>query len=272
MRRLIAILCAVVLCTVVAGCSSLPAFQGSGSSSEKPVLKIGYDDYEPYSYYDEDGLLTGVDYELAKEACERMGYTPQFIEISWDKKNELLESGDIDCIWSCYSMTGRLADYQWAGPYMKSYQAAVVRADSGITSIEQLKGKRIAVEATTKSEEAWVHRSDKAVPKAGEVLTFTTMAETVAAVRMGYTDAVSGHVGPMSSLVKNSNGTLALLPEGFYRTRIGVAFSNNNADKTLVDTLDQTLAAMLEDGTVARVVENYGMDASQVAEGVSSDD
>lgn len=234
-------------------------------------MKIGYDDYEPYSYYDENGQVTGVDIDLATEACNRMGYTPQFVEIQWERKNELLDSGEIDCIWSCYSMTGRLAEYQWAGPYMKSYQAAVVRSDSGISSIKQLKGKHVAVEATTKSEEAWVLRANKTVPKAGSILTFSSMAETVAAVRMGYADALSGHVGPMSAMVKQSNGTLSLLPEGFYRTRVGVAFSNDYADTLLIDKLNQTLEGMLEDGTVARTVESYGMDASQVAEGVDHD-
>lgn len=235
------------------------------------MLKIGYDNYEPYSYYDENGQVTGIDIELATEACKRMGYTPQFVEIVWEKKNELLESGEIDCIWSCYSMTGRLADYQWAGPYMKSYQAAVVRADSGIDSLSQLEGKRVAVETTTKSEEAWVYRANKSVPKAGKILTFSSMNETVAAVRMGYADALSGHVGPMTELANSSKGVFKLLPEAFYKTRVGVAFSNNYQDKVLIENLNQTLNGMVADGTTASIVESYGMDAQQVVEGVSHD-
>ncbi len=263
MKRFFSIFCIVALCAVAAGCSVFSAGQGSGYS-EKPILVIGYDNYEPYSYYDENGQVTGIDIDLATEACNRMGYTPQFVEIVWEKKNELLESGEIDCIWSCYSMTGRLADYQWAGPYMKSYQAAVVRADSGIDSLSQLEGKRIAVETTTKSEEAWVYRSNKSVPKAGKILTFSSMNETIAAVRMGYADALSGHVGPMTELVNSSNGVFKLLPEGFYDTTVGVAFSNNYQDKELIANLNQTLDGMLADGTAASIVESYGMDAQQV--------
>ncbi len=263
LKRLTAILCIAALCAVAFGCAA-PG-QG-GDAAGKPVLKIGYDNYEPYSYYDENGQLTGIDYELAVEACERLGYTPQFTEIAWEQKNDLLASGQIDCIWSCYSMTGREDDYQWAGPYMNSYQAAVVRSDSGIEHLSELKGKRVAVEATTKSEEAWVEHAGQDVPKAASILTYSSMAETIAAVRMGYADALSGHVGPMSALVASSDGTLTLLPDAFYSTQVGVAFDKDFADQELVQRLDEVLEEMHDDGTIARVVKAYGMDPEQVAE------
>ena len=258
-------MCAIALSAVAFGCSSL-SNTGQGDASSKPTWTIGFDKYEPYSYYDEDGQVTGIDYELAVEACNRMGYTPKFVEIVWEKKNELLASGQIDCIWSCYSMTGRETEYKWAGPYMNSYQAAVVRADSSIESLDDLAGKRIAVESTTKSEEAWTTGAQGEVPKVSDIMTFTSMEDTVAAVRMGYADALSGHVGPMSAMVKSSNGTLKLLSDGFYKTQVGVAFSNDFADDALVESLDQTLGDMLADGTVASVAQAYGLDMPQITE------
>lgn len=270
MKRLLAILCIVSFGLFSLGCSA-DAPKQKESSSDKPILKIGIDIYEPYTYYDDNGQITGADYEIATEACERLGYTPEFIGISWEKKNDLLESGDIDCIWSCYSMTGRLDKYLWAGPYMNSYQAAVVRSDSGITSLEQLAGKRIAVEATTKSEEAWVRHAGDVVPQAASVITYASMDETTSALRLGCADAISGHVGPMSALVEASDGMLSLLPEGFYATQIGVAFDKNYSNTQLVDDLGEILDDMLTDGTIARIVEGYGLDPEQVAGGVKDE-
>ncbi len=267
MKRLLTILCIVSFGLFALGCSADASKQNEGSSN-KPILKIGIDIYEPYTYYDDNGQITGADYEIAVEACKRLGYTPEFIGISWEKKNDLLASGEIDCVWSCYSMTGRTDKYLWAGPYMNSYQAAVVRSDSGITSLAQLAGKRVAVEATTKSEEAWVRHAGDVVPQASDVLTFSSMDETVSALRLGSVEATSGHVGPMSALVEKSNGMLSLLPEGFYATQIGVAFDKNYANTELVETLDATLDELIADGTVARIVENYGLDPEMVVEGV----
>ncbi len=266
-KRIAAIMCLAFLALFALGCSA-GSTQSADPNPDKPVLKIGIDIYEPYTYYDDNGQLTGADHDIAVEACKRLGYTPEFIGISWEKKNDLLASGDIDCIWSCYSMTGRTDKYLWAGPYMNSYQAAVVRSDSGITSLEQLAGKRVAVEATTKSEEAWVRHAGDVVPQAADVLTFTSMDETVSALRLGGVEATSGHVGPMSALVEKSDGMLTLLPEGFYATQIGVAFDKGYANTELVEALDATLDELIDDGTAKRIVESYGLDPDAVVGGV----
>ncbi|RHO83567.1 response regulator [Clostridiaceae bacterium AF42-6] len=42
----------------------------------------------------EDGVPTGIDVELATEAFRRMGYQVDIVQINWEKKKELVESGD----------------------------------------------------------------------------------------------------------------------------------------------------------------------------------
>lgn len=72
----------------------------------KPVVMLGSDSYPPYNYLNEDGIPTGIDVELATEAFRRMGYQVEVIQINWEKKKELVESGEIDCIMGCFSMEG----------------------------------------------------------------------------------------------------------------------------------------------------------------------
>ncbi len=40
-----------------------------------------------------------------------MGYKPVFVNIDWENKKNLVEQGKIDCIWACFSVTGRENDY-----------------------------------------------------------------------------------------------------------------------------------------------------------------
>ena len=54
-------------------------------------------------------------------------------------------------------MNDREADYQWAGPYLYSRQMIVVRNDHDIWTFDDLEGKRIAVQATTKAEDLFLH-------------------------------------------------------------------------------------------------------------------
>ena len=62
---------------------------GCGGQEEPPLpqLIIGCDDCEPYNYTDEDGEPAGMDVELAREACARMGYEPVFRRIDWSRRN-----------------------------------------------------------------------------------------------------------------------------------------------------------------------------------------
>ena len=112
-KRIIAgILLVGILATTLAGCKN---DSSSKKETEKPVITLGSDSYPPYNYLNEDGVPTGIDVELATEAFKRMGYQVEVVQIDWEEKKELVESGEIDCIMGCFSMEGRLDDYRWAG-------------------------------------------------------------------------------------------------------------------------------------------------------------
>ena len=63
------------------------------TQQKNPVIKIGSDNYPPYNFLNEDGIPTGIDVELATEAFRRMGYKTEIVQINWEKKKELVESG-----------------------------------------------------------------------------------------------------------------------------------------------------------------------------------
>ena len=104
-KRVIAgILLVGILATALAGCKNADVTK---KEREKPVITLGSDSYPPYNYLNEDGIPTGIDVELATEAFRRMGYQVDVVQINWEKKKELVESGEIDCIMGCFSMLGR---------------------------------------------------------------------------------------------------------------------------------------------------------------------
>ena len=95
-KRVIAgILLAGILAVTMVGCKNT---DNTKEETEKPVITLGSDNYPPYNYLNEDGIPTGIDVELATEAFKRMGYQVEVVQINWEKKKELVESGEIDCI------------------------------------------------------------------------------------------------------------------------------------------------------------------------------
>ena len=110
---------AMLFMACLCACSAQPH---SAAETAPQTIVVGIDVFDPYSYLDRNGQFAGIDVELATEAFSRLGYTPEFRTISWPDKDNLLSDGTIDCIWSCFSMSGRETKYQWAGPYMYSRQ------------------------------------------------------------------------------------------------------------------------------------------------------
>ena len=236
------------------------------SPKELSVIKIGIDQFEPYSYLDQDGKYAGIDIELAREAFQRLGYTTQFSVISWADKDTLLSDGTIDCIWSCYTMTDREEKYEWAGPYLYSRQMVVVRTESGIYSLEDLEGKWVAVQATTKAEDLFLHRIESDLPTVSQVNCFSATEDMFAAIRKNYVDAIAGHEAMLRKFVDDGEGAYRMLEESPYRSALGVAF-RKGTHAELADRLTDTLHEMEQDGTTKNIVEKYGFDADQVLVG-----
>ena len=117
---------------------------------EDKTLVVGFDaEYPPYGYMDENGEYTGFDLELAQAVCDLEGWELEKKPISWDSKDQELESGSIDCIWNGFTMNGREDDYTWSDPYVDNSQVMVVAENSGIETFDDLAGKVVGVQAAS---------------------------------------------------------------------------------------------------------------------------
>lgn len=253
-KRLLAVLLA--LCgTVLCGCG-----QRETETEELPVLVIGSDNYEPYFYLDEDGAYAGIDVEIAKAACERLGWTPDFRQISWQEKDALLERGDVDCLWGSFSMNGREDRYRWAGPYMYSRQVVIVQADSDIRTLADLNDKRISVQISTKPEELFLKHQVPGVEQVDSVYCFADTVDVFAALDKSYVDACAGHETAYLTFIAGRAGEYRVLEPGLLRVGLGVAFYKED-DTGRAEALSDVLRELKEDGTAAGILERYGVDA-----------
>ncbi len=254
MKRWIAMLLTLGLFSV-----ALTGCQGGVTTAETEALAevtVGSDTYPPFVYMDEDGDPTGIDVEIGREAFRRMGYDAVFTTIDWDQKDAVLASGEIDCIWGCFSMSGREAKYQWAGPYMVSRQVVAVNADSGISDFAGLAGKTIAVQSTGKPEEILLGKQLPDMPALGNVLSIENRSVQYASLDCGYVDAIAGHETAILQYMKDYGADFRILPEPLLVTGIGVAFSLAD-QRGLAQQLDDTLAEMRADGTMKEIVGRY---------------
>lgn len=249
----------IVSMSLLAACASVPGQPADhGQEENLPELKIGCDLYAPYFYVGEDGNYTGVDREIASEACRRLGYRPVFKEIIWGEHNRLLEDGEVDCIWCSFSMNDRENLYHWAGPYLYSPEVVVVPADSKIQSLEDLRGKTIAVQVDSKAEEYFLKRFDKSGEGVRRVVSYSRLNDAFVAFGKGYADAIVGHEMALNMYTAENSDLYRYLDTPLLMARLGVAFDRKK-DSRLAEELTQTLREMNEDGTIPQIAEKYGL-------------
>lgn len=256
------------LMIVLCGCG-IHKKQAKNNDLKKVI--VGIDKFEPYTYLDVDGNFTGVDIELAKTIFHKLGYEPEFRFISWSEKNTYLDDGTIDCIWSCYSMNDREQDYQWAGPYLYSRQVVAVYTDSDIQTLDDLSGKLIGVQATTRASDLFLHKIESSLPEVKQVNCFATTEDMFAALRKGYVDAIAGHEALLNEFIKNGNGEFRLLDESPHVSRVGVAFKKGTHN-ALIQKMNKLIKEMSEDGTIGNIAQKYGLDADKVVVRGESDE
>lgn len=243
MRKFVAF---VLLLFILCGCAAVKKDNSNGE------IVIGSDQFEPFSYID-NGEMKGIDVDIAKEALSRMGYTPVFKQIEWQKKDEYLRSGEIDCIWGCFSMDDREDLYAWVGPYLFSNQSVMVKEDSDIYSLADLKNKIVGVQATSKAE--WAFENNDQLDDIRYLYTFSTINEVFISLQRAYVDAVAGHELALRALIRGSDD-YRFLDENVLTSKLGVAFKKDY-DQSFLALLANTLHEMRNDGTIKEIVDSY---------------
>lgn len=255
---------------LLAGCA--PSAQGDADATEgRPALTIGCDNYPPFCYLDEGGEYTGIDVDILTGALDRIGYGADFLQIEWDRKDELLSNRTIDGIASCFSMNGREGLYRWAGPYMQSRQVVAVMPESDIRTLADLKDKVVAVQVTTKLEEIFLSGEDKRIPRLGKVFSLEDRSLLYLSLGKGYVDAIAGHEASILQYEKDYDFKYRILDEPLIVVGVGYAFAKQD-DRGIAEALDSALQQMHDDGTLRDIVGRYFDDPDDFLVVSASDD
>lgn len=232
----LAVACAFVV--AIAGCSgsndgaSTSALEELDASQVKDddlkTLNVGSDLYPPFVYTDEYGDIVGLDVEILTEALARIGYKPKYQLIDWEKKKELLASGELDCAMGSFSMTGRESEYRWAGPYLASRQVVAVNPESDIYTLADLEGRVVGVQSTTKPEGILLNRTNENVPQIKELYSFSDRSCLNPALVEGLVDAIAAHESSLLTYEKDYGVTYRILNEPLLEVGLGTAFDIND--------------------------------------------
>lgn len=242
-----AALVAAMAATMLAGC---------GSKGGDMTFTVGFDaEYPPYGYMDDNGEYTGFDLELAQKVCEMEGWTLEKKPIDWDSKDMELESGAIDCIWNGFTMDGREDDYTWSQPYVDNSQVIVVAEDSGISTLADLAGKTVGVQAASAALTLLQEDQAELAGTFAGLQEFADYNSAFVELQAGSVDAVAMDVGVANYQIKTRGEGYTILSEVLNSEKYAIGFKKGNTE--LCDTVDANLTKLAEDGTVKELAEKY---------------
>lgn len=230
---------------------------------EGGTLIVGFDqDFPPMGFMGDDGEHTGFDLELAQEAAKRLGleYKPQ--PIAWDAKDMELESGNIDCIWNGFTMTGREDGYTWSEPYMENSQVFVVAGDSGIKSQADLAGKVVECQVDSSAEAALKEVPDLTATFA-QLLTTADYNTAFMDLEQGAVDAIAMDVVVAGYQISQRNADFVILEDSLAAEEYAIGFKKGNTE--LKDKVQGALEEMAADGTLKTISEKwFGKDITTI--------
>jgi len=264
MGRLMSLLLVLTMVFALAACNNAEANKPKGESDLDYVkgngkLIIGYTDYAPMNYTDENGTFTGFDTELAILVCEKLGLEPQFVEINWDTKEVELNAKSIDCIWNGLTIDAdRKATMEITKPYVKNAQVVLMKEGADYSGTESLIGKTVVAEQGSAGEDTVLADDNLKqaifVPK-------TLQTECLMELKAGTADAAVLDL----TLAKTMTGDgtsyedieiVDYLAEEDY----GVAFRKGSDICAEVNKIFDELVA---DGTMDALAEKYGLELSE---------
>lgn len=230
----------------------LVVFPGNKKSEE--VIKVGSDAaFAPFEYVDEKtGELKGFDLDLMRAVGEELGIKVELYNVAWDGIIPGLLGGNYNVIASGMTITDERKEVvNFTDPYINAGQVFVVRVDEqSITTIEDLVGKKVAVQISTTGD----FEASK-IPGIAEIKRFNAPPDTFLELKNGGVDAVIIDLAVAAEQIKATPG-LYKMPAGPFTTEeYGFALRKN--DTELLEKINQALIALKENGKYDEIYQEY---------------
>lgn len=232
---------------------------------DKGELVIGYTEFAPMNYKDDNGEFVGFETEFAKAVCKELGVNAKFQLISWEAKETELKSKTIDCIWNGLTITPeREETMSISTPYMANKQVLIVKKENAdkYLKAEDMKDAKIVAEAESAGEE--VAKSDEFFATAKYTAVKdqkTALMEVASGVADG---CVVDYVLSIGMIGEGTDYSDLVVVESlaFADEQYGIAF-RKGSDTTA--KVNEIITKLVENGELNKIAETYKLTEQIIA-------
>ena len=246
--------------------SSAPAQSGAASGSlierinNKGTITVGTEGtYAPFTYHDKDGKLTGYDVEVTRAVADKLGIKVEFKETQWDSMMAGLKAGRFDVVANQVGLTSpqRQATFDKSEPYSWSGAVLVVRKDSNIKSIDDIKGVKTAQSLTS-------NYGEKAKAAGAELVPVDGLAQSLTLIEQKRADAtLNDELAVLDYLKNKPDAGVKIVWSAPADEKVGSGLIVNKGNDEALAKFSTAMTELKADGTLKKLGEQFfGKDIS----------
>ncbi|MGP1437971.1 MAG: transporter substrate-binding domain-containing protein [Treponema sp.] len=210
----------------------------------KGSLVVGIMDYAPpCAYIDSNGQPVGFDVDIFKEVAKRLDIDVEFKVINWLNKEEVLDSGEVDCIASAFTFSrDRQLEYALTMPTLYNAQVVVVRNNSKIYTLDDLENTKIGYLGGSNISDLFEEHPFK------QITSYPSFLVALEDLKLHVVDAVFIDLLIINNIMEKSISDYRVLDDAITNEKYVYAFRKN--DKILRNIVNKIMLDLEYEGKV----------------------
>jgi signal transduction histidine kinase/CheY-like chemotaxis protein/ABC-type amino acid transport substrate-binding protein len=133
--------CRILICLLI-----FPIFAFSQQEKAPLALRVGLPQLEPMVYRDKQSEPSGFQIEILLEIAEKENWNLEFVDGTWNDCYFAIQNGEIDLLPFLTRTKERESIFDFVDPpFYQKWTAVYIRQNEKLSSVTQLKGKRIGL-------------------------------------------------------------------------------------------------------------------------------
>ena len=215
------------------------------------MLSVGVNaEYPPFEYLEKSEFV-GLNVEVVKAVISNAGLSSQFKNMNFDGLMPALQSDNVDLVIGVQYTAERQKIVDFTDIYVADQQVLLIHEDYlSSMKIDNLDGLEIGVQLGTMQEQI-----ARGIPNT-ETMVYQSYTGAILDLNQKKIDGVLvSKFASISYIAENPN--LVILGEFPNQEKIGFAFAFNKDNKELLQTINNSLKQLMDNGEIQKIVVKY---------------
>ncbi|WP_426579103.1 transporter substrate-binding domain-containing protein [Bacillus altitudinis] len=240
-----------LIVVLVAACGSK---SDSGSGEGKGTYKIGIDVTYPPFEFEKGGKTVGIDVDLINAIAKDQDFKVKLEAMDFSGIIPAMQAGQLDVGMGGMSITDeRKKKVDFSDPYFDAGLTVVVKKDSSIKSIDDLKGKKLAVKNGTTGAKFATDNADK---YGYEVVQFNDSPSMFQEVSNGNADALIEDYPVITYAIAQQDLKLKTVGDRLNGDQYGISVMKGK-NQDLLKKINKGLENLKKNGEYDKIIEKY---------------